>query len=104
MSPAETRLWVRVRDREAHGFKVRRSYAFGPYVLDFYCAQACLCIEVDGAQHTFDEAQRYDEKRDVYLKARGIDTLRIPAIQIIEDPDGTALFVAEEIRLRLNKA
>ena len=64
MSPAETRLWVRLRNREALGFNVRRSYAVGPYILDFYCDEAKLSIEVDGGQHTFDEAWDYDEKRD----------------------------------------
>jgi very-short-patch-repair endonuclease len=104
MSPAETRLWVRLRNREALGFNVRRSYAFGPYILDFYCDDVKLCIEVDGAQHTFDEARAYDEKRDAYLKAHGIETLRIPAIQVMEDPDSAALYVADEIRLRLTQA
>ena len=80
---------------------MRRSYAFGRYILDFYCEEAKLCIEVDGAQHTFDEARVYDEKRDDYLKAHGIETLRIPAIQVMEDPDSAALYVAGEIRLRL---
>jgi very-short-patch-repair endonuclease len=101
MSPAETRIWVRLRNREALGFNVRRSYAFGPYILDFYCAEAKLCIEVDGAQHTFDDARLYDEKRDAYLKSHGIDTLRIPAIQVMEDPDSAAQYITDEIRLRL---
>jgi very-short-patch-repair endonuclease len=103
MSPAETRLWVRLRNRDTHGFNVRRSYAFGPYILDFYCAEARLCIEVDGAQHNFDEARAYDEKRDAYLKTHGLETLRIPAIQVMEDPDSAALYLADEIRLRLTK-
>ena len=103
MSPAETRLWVRLRNREALGFNIRRSYAFGPFILDFYCDDAKLCIEVDGGQHTFDEARAYDEKRDAYLKSQDIHTLRMPAIQIMEDPDSAAQYVADEIRLRLVK-
>ena len=104
MSPAETRLWVRLRNREALGFNVRRSHAFGRYILDFYCDEAKLCIEVDGGQHTFDEARAYDAKRDAYLKSHAIETLRIPAIKVMEDPDSAALYMADEIRLRLTKA
>ncbi|WP_349320013.1 DUF559 domain-containing protein [Asticcacaulis sp. MM231] len=103
MSLAETRLWVRLRNREALVFNIRRSYAFGPYILDFYCDDAKLCIEVDGGQHPFDEARTYDEKRDAYLKSRDIETMCIPAIQVMEDPDSAALYVADEIRLRLTK-
>jgi very-short-patch-repair endonuclease len=103
MSPAETRLWVRLRNRETLGFNVRRSYAFGPYILDFYCDKVKLCIEVDGGQHSFDEARVYDEKRDAYLKSQDIDTLRIPAIQVMEDPYNAAQYVVDDIRLRLDK-
>jgi len=48
----------------------------GPYILDFFCEEAELNIELDGSQHGFPEQQKHDAERDQFLQARGIKTLR----------------------------
>ena len=58
------------------GFRFRRQHPFGPYVLDFFCMEAKLAIELDGASHDW-TADR-DMARDAYLLANGIETIRIP--------------------------
>jgi type I restriction enzyme M protein len=71
---AENLIWQLVRDRRLGGFKFRRQHPVPPYVLDFYCHDARLCIELDGSQHA--GQMPYDQKRDTALSAQGIRTLR----------------------------
>ena len=61
----------------------------GPYYLDFYCAEASLCVEVDGELH----AGRIlaDSRRDAFLLRRGISTVRIPSLDMFGDDYGAAL-------------
>ncbi|WP_209725263.1 MULTISPECIES: endonuclease domain-containing protein [Asticcacaulis] len=101
MSPPEVRLWLRLRTRSETGFSIRRQHPIGSFVLDFYCPEALLAIEVDGAQHTEDEAIAYDEKRDAWLLTKGIATLRIPAVYIMQDADSEAEGVVEFIKERI---
>ena len=50
MTWAEIKFWNRVKQQK-FGFKFRRQHPFGPYVLDFYCAEARLAVELDGSSH-----------------------------------------------------
>jgi ATP-dependent DNA helicase RecQ len=79
MSVSEKILWMFLRGDKT-GFRFRTQHAVGPYVLDFYCPEAGLCVEVDGEQH--DGRAREDEARDVWLEARGIITMRIPSADV----------------------
>lgn len=71
---AEKLMWYLLRDRRLAGFKFRRQHPFPPYVLDFYCHEARLCIELDGGQHATQTAK--DTQRDQTLKTAKIRTLR----------------------------
>src|SRR6056297_736117 len=74
-TPAEYVLWEMLRDRQLLGFKFRRQHQVGDYILDFYCHEAKLAVELDGAVHKQRLAK--DAKRDAYLKSQGIEVLRI---------------------------
>ncbi len=65
-------FWQAVRKGQI-GHRVRRQYAVGPYVLDFYIHAARLCIEIDGPEHD----PKHDQVRDAYLAELGIRTIRI---------------------------
>ena len=65
---AETKLWFLVRDRRLAGWKFRRQHPIPPYIVDFYCHEAALVIEIDGGQHG--DSRRADEKRAVYLEKK----------------------------------
>jgi len=69
---AEQRLWYRLRAHRSNGLKFRRQHPVPPYVLDYFCAEAQLGIEVDGSQH--DEA--IDTARTSFLASQGIRLLR----------------------------
>jgi ATP-dependent DNA helicase RecQ len=82
MSPPERLLWSRMRGRALDGLKFRRQHPVDPYVLDFYCPEAMLAVEVDGWGHNMGGQWARDERRDAYLSAKGIRTYRIPASDI----------------------
>ena len=86
LSLPEKLLWVRLRRREPDLPTFRRQHPVGPYILDFYCAEARLCIEVDGASHSMGDRPERDLRRDAYLRAMGIEVVRIPASYVLEDP------------------
>lgn len=81
---SERIVWEWLRNSRTT-FKFRRQYPFENYALDFYCAEALVCVEIDGAQH-FASVDR-DEKRDSSLLSAGVLTLRIPSIELF-DPQG----------------
>lgn len=74
LTQPEQTLWALLR-RNHLGLHFRRQHALGPYVLDFYCAAAKLCVEVDGPAHA-DRGER-DARRDQWLATQGIRTLRV---------------------------
>ena len=72
----EKQLWRELRGRRFAGFKFRRQHTVGDYILDFYCADAKLAVELDGSQHGFPEGMQRDEVREKFLNQQGIETLR----------------------------
>ena len=87
LSLPEKLLWARIKGAEP---KIRRQHPIGHYVLDFYCAALKLAIEVDGAAHDFGDRPGRDEVRTRWLNAQGIEVLRVPARDILRDPDEVA--------------
>ncbi len=73
---AEKLLWGWLRDRRFSAYKFRRQHTFGPYILDFFCVEAYLDIELDGSQHGFQEQRKKDEQRDAWLANAGVKVLR----------------------------
>jgi very-short-patch-repair endonuclease len=73
---AEKLMWRWLRDRRFSGYKFCRQQPEGEYILDFYCEEASLSIELDGGQHGFPEQRKHDEEREKYLRSQGIKTLR----------------------------
>jgi very-short-patch-repair endonuclease len=73
---AEKLIWRWLQDRRFSSFKFRRQHPFGPYVLDFFCVEAFLDIELDGGQHGHPDGRAKDAERDAWLAARGVRVLR----------------------------
>lgn len=55
---------------------VNRQKVIGPYIVDFYCAEARLVIELDGSQHYEQQGKAADARRDAYLREQGLTVLR----------------------------
>ncbi|CAN5446112.1 hypothetical protein BH10PSE1_BH10PSE1_16380 [soil metagenome] len=102
LTPPEARLWVFLRRRGLGDLKFRRQHPIGPYVLDFYCAEAKLAVEVDGAGHDHPERVEHDRHRTAWLAARGIAVLRLAAEDIRTNLDGVlvAIRTAAEAPMR----
>ena len=95
LTKPELWLWLRLKTRVAGKPAFRSQHPVGQYVLDFYCAEAMLCVEVDGAVHTFDDKIARDLVRDKWLSDRGIYTQRVVASHVLDDPDSTAEAIIE---------
>jgi very-short-patch-repair endonuclease len=95
MSLPERLLWGQLR-RQQTGLKFRKQHPAGPYVLDFYCHEARLCIEVDGQSHDFTAAR--DARRHLWLARQGLRTLRIPAGEVLGNLAGVIQYIVAEAR------
>jgi very-short-patch-repair endonuclease len=95
-TPAEAALWDALRGR-AIGWKFRRQHPFGRYILDFYCAERRLCIEVDGGIHSDPWNHAKDQVRDRRLRVSGVRVLRFTNRQVLTDLP----MVLESIRIAL---
>jgi len=87
LSLPEKLLRVRLRKRAPHLPIFRRQHPVGTYVMDFYCSDARLCIEVDGASHGVGDRPERDERRDAYLRSQRIEVVRIAASAVLDDPE-----------------
>ena len=85
---AERILWRLLRMRQFVGLKFRRQHPVGPYIVDFYCADRRLAVELDGGQHFTVEGLAYDRRRAEYLAARGIRVVRFTNSELFENAEG----------------
>jgi len=85
MTKAEAILWRELKDKKMLGFKFRRQFGIGGYVVDFYCPSLKLAIEADGATHYTDEEKEYDRKRESEISELNIKFLRFTNAEIYDD-------------------
>lgn len=91
MTDAETRLWFLLRDRRLMGTKFRRQFPIDSYVVDFFCHEHGVIVEVDGGQHL--ESLK-DEQRTRALEQHGYIVVRFWNDEVLKNQDG----VLEKIR------
>ena len=84
---AESVLWEKLRRKQIGGFKFRRQQPIGNFIVDFYCSDAHLVIEVDGSIHDEDEQAKYDENRQLFLEELGIQVIRFTNDAVIKETD-----------------
>ena len=84
MPSAESVLWSKLRRQQLLGYKFRRQYSVGRYVVDFYCAEVRLAIEVDGDSHFQSGKMVRDKDREAFIKSFGIDVFRFRNIEVFE--------------------
>ena len=102
LTPPEASLWVCLRRGGLGGLKFRRQHPLGPYVLDFYCAEARLAVEIDGAVHDHPDRMAHDRRRSAWLEARGLAVMRVTAKNVRVNLEGVlaSIRAAAEDRLR----
>lgn len=97
MTPAEVLAWARLRRKQVMGYRFRRQYSVGPYILDFYCPSLKLAVEIDGDSHLGEEAQAYDRERQSSIEALGIQFLRFTNGEVFENMEGVMETVRETV-------
>jgi very-short-patch-repair endonuclease len=100
---AEKLMWRWLRGRRFSGYKFRRQHPVDEYVLDFFCEEAELNIELDGSQHGFPDQQKHDADREIFLKARGIKTLRFWNAALRRNAEGVRATIFAELQKRAPK-
>jgi very-short-patch-repair endonuclease len=92
-TPAGVALWQLLRNRSI-GVKFRSQRPVGPYIVDFYCPEHGLVIEVDGTSHGRPAQAATDAERTAYLTGRGLQVIRFQNEEVMSEPDT----VVERIR------
>ncbi|WP_309750837.1 endonuclease domain-containing protein [Novosphingobium sp.] len=100
MSLPEVLLWNQLKG-QPQGVKFRRQHPSSRIGMDFYCSDARLVIEVDGIAHDMDDRPQRDERRDAFMRSKGIDTIRIPASDILKDATAVAEGIIQLAKSRL---
>jgi len=85
MTDAEQLVWYCLRRRQLGGFRFRRQHPIERFVLDFYCSEVRLAIELDGGQHNEPDARVRDKERTFFLSAYEIEVLRFWNNEVLTD-------------------
>ncbi len=87
LTPAEAAFWKVVQRRKLDARKFRRQQSIGKYVLDFYCPEEKLVIELDGEGHSSGRASLHDRERRLFIEYFGIKVIRFENKRVFEDLD-----------------
>ncbi|MBS1494710.1 MAG: endonuclease domain-containing protein [Bacteroidetes bacterium] len=96
---AEQLLWNQLKGSRFQNLKFRRQQGIGRYIVDFYCPDCKLAIEIDGDSHFDDDSQEYDKIRTDYLNTEGIKVIRFTNTDIYKNIIG----VLENLKNVINK-
>jgi very-short-patch-repair endonuclease len=102
-SVPERILWEHLRAGRLNGLKFRRQHPLGPFIADFYCHKAGLVVEVDGKWTHGGGTPRGDAGRDEWMRARGLEILRVAAASVNEHAEGVARRIETIARERIEK-
>ncbi|MBN1579453.1 MAG: endonuclease domain-containing protein [Anaerolineae bacterium] len=97
-TPAERVLWQRLRNRQLGGYKFRRQHPIGRFIVDFYCAECHLAVEIDGDSH-LDQVE-YDAERTARLEARGYHVIRFTNREVHQQTDSVLEAIFQVCRKR----
>ena len=90
-------LWSRLKNKQLGGYKFRRQFGIGRYVVDFYCPALKLAIEIDGDSHFIDNAPQYDNQRQIFIESLGINVLRFTNRDVSHNVTGVLDAIVREI-------
>lgn len=93
---AESILWQKIRGRKLNNLKFHRQYSAGPYILDFFCPEIRLAIELDGDQHK--DAVEYDKERESFLRDKNIRTIRFWNREVIKNLENVLRIIKENAK------
>lgn len=97
LTTPEQKLWASIRNKQL-GVKFRRQYGIGRYVVDFYCTELGLVIELDGDSHYEEGAQEYDRVRDAYMVSLGLQVLRFNNPDVMGNLNGVLMEICRFVK------
>ena len=95
LSKAEAVIWLHLSRKQMNGFKFRRQYSVNQYVIDFYCPELKLAIEIDGDSHYGYLSEKYDNERQKYIESFGIHFMRFTNDDVCNNIDGVLQMIYE---------
>jgi very-short-patch-repair endonuclease len=95
---AETVLWRQLQRRQILGKKFRRQYSIGRYVVDFFCVECDIAIELDGAPHFAQLKESYEAERRTFLEGQKIQIIRFENRVVHDNLEEVLETIREEIR------
>ena len=101
MTKEERHLWYDFL--RSYPVKFLRQKILGKYIVDFYCAEAKLIVELDGSQHYEDKSMEYDAERTACLEQYGVRVLRIPNNEVSRNFSGVCVYIDYAVRQSLSQ-
>ncbi len=95
---SEVLFWNQVKNKKFKGYDFDRQKIIGNYIVDFYCTNCNVVIEIDGSSH--DHKQDYDAKRDAYLQSLHLTVIHIPVIEVLKRMSGVMEMLHEHPALQ----
>ena len=98
MTRAESIVWNELKGRKLLGCRFERQHPIDRYIVDFYCRELSLAIEVDGLNRDDPPLHQYDRERDVRLRLCGVAVLRFTEDEVVHNLDGVLARIRQSIR------
>ncbi len=101
LTPQEAKLWRRLRRKQLYGLKFRRQHPIFRFILDFFCYQHKLVVEIDGGHHARPRQQAYDQARSEWLEQRGLRVIRFTNRAVDSNIEGVLREIARQCNIAL---
>ena len=91
-------IWQKLRNRQINNIKFFRQYSIGAYIVDFYCSELRLVIELDGYQHNEENSFEYDKIREKFMESLDIKTIRFSNSDVLTNLVGVMEKIWGEVK------
>jgi very-short-patch-repair endonuclease len=99
MPKSEVLLWMKLKNHQMHGERFLRQYGVDQNILDFYCPNLKLAVEVDGDSHFIPGSEEKDKARQLHIEAFGVRFLRFTNTDVCENLDEVCRAILNEIQI-----
>ncbi len=96
----EAMLWTQLKGRKT-GCEFHRQYPLGLFIVDFYCPEIRLAVELDGSSHDHEDVYKYDVRRQQWLEGQGIQVARFRETDVLTNIEGVFKTVCERVNERM---
>jgi very-short-patch-repair endonuclease len=100
MTETELLLWERLRKNKNSGYRFRAQHPIGKFIVDFYCHEALLVVEIDGGIHQNEIVAERDEGRELEISNLGIKVVRFTNEEIVNELDNVAITISRILDTR----